>query len=358
MKKYSKILLLIASLLITTNVEAKEINHFTNKVDSEVIIKDTYNSSVISAGDDVEINGTINGISMALGNQIETNGQVEYGLYAGNTIRLDGIVKGDAIVAGNLITTTQNSKFNRDTIIVGNDVEISGDFQRNLSIYASKVTLKNTTVKGNVKIYGEKVTVEDQTTVGGTLSYPEDCVYSQSDKANIGQIEKTEAIQTEDDENYFATVSSKIWSFLCLALVFAAISLFFPNVFNKINKEFEKTEIGEIVKVFTQGLVVIILVPVIAILLCCTMIGLPLGILLVVSYIAAIYLSTIFTAYLLGYKIWQKIFQKEPKLIPTGIIGLFILMLLNLIPGVRILVSILTILIGLGLILECLKKQK
>lgn len=359
MKKNLKFLFLTVVLcFIAINVQAKEINHFSSKADSEITLEDTYNSSVAVAGDDIELNAIVKGISIIAGNQIELTGETDYGIYAGNTIRLSGTVNNDIIIAGNLITSNNNAHFKRDTIIAGNDIEISGTFDRNISIYSSKVTFKNAVVKGNVKIYSEKVTIEDGTTINGNLSYPEDSIYKASADAKIGKIIKTDAIQTTDDENYFATVSSKIWSFVCMALVFTAMSLFFPNIFNKITEKFEKTEINEIVKVFTEGLVIIILVPVISILLCCTMIGVPLGIILLIMYAVAIYLTTIFTAYLLGYKIWQKIFKKPANLLPIGIIGLFILMILNLIPGVRILVTIITILIGLGLIFECLKQKQ
>ena len=221
-----------------------------------------------------------------------------------------------------------------------------------------KVTFQDVTIKGNVKIYGTNITVSKNTVIEGNLSYPEDAVYKAEDGATIGNIIKTEPIQNEDDENFFATVSAKIWSFLSLIVVFAVISLLFPKVFNKINDKFEKMELGEVIEVFTKGLVAIILIPVIVVLLCCLMIGIPLGIIMILLYGIAIYLTTIFTAYLLGYKIWQKVFNKDINMLALGLIGLFILFILSLIPGVRTLVSILTTLIGLGLIVDIIKQKK
>lgn len=358
MKKYGKYLLVLILFLICPTVEAKEIDHFTTKADNDVVIEDTYNASVAAAGDSVSFEGIIKGIALGAGNKVVLNGETDYAILLGNSITTNSKVNNDLFIGGNLVTIGDKSEFKRDAVIAGADVELNGKFDRNVSIYAQKVTLKNVNIKGNIKIYATNVIVDKTAKVEGTLSYPEDSKYSADKEAIIGKVVKTDAIQKHDDQNYFSTVSAKMWSFLCYALVFAAISLFFPRALNKINEKYEKAEFGEVIEVFTKGLVVIVLVPVVAVILCCTMIGIPLGIILVLLYGIAIYLTTIFAAYLLGYKIWQKVFKKDINVLFLGLIGLFILFLLGLIPGVRTLVSIITTLIGLGLIFDSIRSKK
>ena len=357
MKKYIKFLVVLGLFLTMPTVHAKEIDHFTSKVDNDVLIEDTYDASVAAAGENIDFNGTVNGISFGASNKIEFNGETEYAMLAGNVIEVNGKIVNDIVIAGNLVTINKDANIGRDAIIAAADVEISGNFERNISIYASKVTFKNATIKGHVKVYSNQIQVVKGTTILGSLSYPEDSIYKADKEAKIGKVEKTEAIKQEDDENFFTTVSAKIWSFLCLALIFATITLIFPNLFTKLHDKYEKTEIGEIVEVFTKGLVTLILVPIIIILLFCTLIGIPLAIILLLFYGIAIYLSTIFAAYLIGYKIWQKVFDKDINMLGLGLIGLFILLICSLIPGVRTLVSILTTIIGLGLIVEVIKKK-
>ena len=356
MKKFKLLLFALLLFALCPTVIAKEINHFTSKADNDVTISDVYNSSVAVAGDSVSVDGVIHGFTAMAGNKVTLNGETDYGFIAGNSITLNGLINNDVFVAGNLINSSKDAVFKRDAVIGGADIELNGNFGRNLSLYGTKVTLKNVQVSGNVKIYAESITVEKGTVVTGTLYYPEDSKYKASDEAIIGATEKTSAIKVQDDENYFATVSAKVWSFLGLALIFAAISLFFPNMFNNINEKYAEFEISEAVEVFTKGLVVIILVPVIAIMLMFTMIGIPLGILLFLVYGISIYLTTIFTGYLIGYKIWQKVFDKDAHILFFGLIGLFILLILQLIPGVRILATIISVLVGLGLIFDTIKK--
>lgn len=358
MKKYKVILLVALFFIMPKPALASTIDHFTVNAGDDIEIKDTYNASVLGAGETVEVNGKINGAVLIAGNKVTFDGTADYSFLAGNTIILKGKVNNDAFIAGNIVTIDKDANYKRDTVIAASDIELNGNFERNITSYSSKLTLKDVTIKGDIKIYAQKITVDKTAKIEGTLYYPEDAVYKADKEAQIGKITKTKAIQNKDDENYFSTMSSKILSFMCYALAFAIISLLFPAVFNKITQKYEKTEAGEIIEVFTKGLVAIIIIPVIAVLLCCTVLGIPLAIILILLYGIAIYLTTIFTAYLLGYKIWQKVFNKDINLLSVGLIGLFILMLLNLIPGIRTLVSIITVLIGLGLIIETIRSKK
>lgn len=357
MKNIGKILLALVLFFSVQNVEAMTIEHFHSEASDDIVLEDNVNASTALAGNSVEVNSEVKGITAGAGNNVAFNGETDYAALVGNNVEITGTVNNDALIVGNIISTTSDASFNRDTIIFGTDIQLDGDFNRNVSIYASKVTIKNANIKGNVKIYSENITVEDAT-IEGNLSYPSDAVAKISDKAVIGKIIKTDPINNKDEENYFNTISNKVLSFACYALIFAVICLLFPKVIEYINKKYEKITFDEGLEVFTKGLVSLVLIPIIAVILMITVIGMPLSIVLLVLYFVAIYLSTIFTAYLLGYKIWQKVFNKDMNMLLIGLIGLFVLLILNLIPGVRYLVSIVTILIGLGLIVDKIKSSR
>ena len=74
-------------------------------------------------------------------------------------------------------------------------------------------------------------------------------------------------------------------------------------------------------------------------------------------YFIIIYLSNLFTGYLIGYKIWQKFFDKDINMLVVGIFGFAILFILNLIPGINFIVSILTMIIGIGIIYDVILKK-
>ncbi len=357
MKKILKVMLVLMIFLVLP-VQAKEIEHFTAKVDNDIELKDTYHASVVAIGDSVEFNSKVQGITVGAANNLTYNGNSDYVVLAGNAANIKGIINSDAFVFGNIVTFDDKAKVNRDATIAALDVNVKGAFERDIVIYGSKVVLSNVSVKGNVKIYAGQIEIQKGAIINGTLAYPEDSQIVQNKKAQIGKVKKMEALQKESDDNFFATVAAQFWAFLSMALIYAVISLFFPKVLTKINNKFDKASMGDFAEVFTKGLIALILVPVIIFLLIWTMIGMPLGIILAIFYGMAIYLSTIFAAYLLGYKIWQKVFEKDIHVLLLGFLGLFIILILNLIPGVRILVSIITLLIGLGLIIDVIRPIK
>jgi len=346
-------------LFLVSPVSAKEINHFTSKVGNDVVAEDTYNASVVTAGDTVSIDGIVNGIAFGAGNKVTFNGSSDYAVLAGVSINVKGTINNDAFILSNLVTTEKEAIFKRDAIIAGRDIELSGVFDRNVSIYGSKITFKDVTIKGNVKIYADSINVNKGTVIEGTLYYPEDSSYKASKEAVIGNIVKTDAIKTTDEENFFITVTAKIWSFLSLTLIFGVMSLLLPGIFRKIDNKFENMGFNETIEVFTKGLVIVIIVPIIAILVCLTLIGVPLAIVSILLYGIAIYLAKVFTAYLLGYKIWQKIFKKDVHVLLVGILGLFILFLFSLIPGagIQFVITALITLVGLGLIFDTIRNK-
>ncbi len=357
MKKIKMMFFAFIVFLVSPSIYLAEVNHFVSKGDNDIDLSKIYNSSVAVAGDDVNINGTINGIAFGAGNKVVFNGTADYGVLAGNNINISANVLKDTFVAGNVITISDKSVFNRDVIMAATDVSLSGDFERNVSLYAGTVSLKDVHIKGNLKFYGQNISVLEGVVIDGTLSYPEDSNYNGNETAVIGSTEKTPAIQTENEENYFVTLSSKLWSLLGTILVFAFISIFFPKMFNKIDEKYKEISVSEGVEVFTKGLVILILIPIISAMLFFTMFGIPLAIILLLVYGISIYLSSIFTGYLIGFKIWQKVFAKEGHILFYGLIGLVILFMLELIPGVRFAVMAFAVLVGLGLIFDTIKNR-
>lgn len=357
MKKFSKILLVVLLFMICPVVNAETIEHFYAKAGDDVVLKDDANASVALAGTNVEINSNISGISAGIGDQVKFSGTADYAALVGNNVEVDGTINNDALIIGSIVNSSTSTEFNRDIIIVGSEVNLSGTFARNVSVYATSVTVKDANIAGNLKVQASNITVESGK-VEGTLSYPEDSRVNISDSAAINKVVKTDALNSEEENSYFTLVSSKLWSFACYALIFAFMCLLLPKVITKISDKYQKLDVSTGIEVFTKGLVFIILVPIICMLLFVAAIGIPLAIIGLLLYGIAIYLSTMFTAYLLGYKIWQKVFNKDMNMLLIGLMGLFILFILNIIPGINYLVAIITVLFGLGLIFDSIKGSR
>ena len=69
-------------------------------------------------------------------------------------------------------------------------------------------------------------------------------------------------------------------------------------------------------------------------------------------YFITIYISTLFSGYLFGYKLWQKFLNSDINLLLVGMLGYSLLFLLELIPVVGSLIKLLFTLFGIGIIIK------
>lgn len=343
--------------VMTPLVYAEDSEHFYSESGNNVNLEDNVDGSTTLAGEHVTTTGEVKGIAFNVGNNVEFAGTADYAVLAGNSITIDGTINNDTFVAGNLVNITENANLDRDVIIAGSEVEISGTIGRNISIYAGSVTFKGANITGSVKVYSSNIKVDDETVVEGNFSYPEDASIELDEKIVAGQIIKTDPINS-NEVNIGNILLNKLISLASLLLTFAVLSLIFGRFFTRIEKKYEKMDFNLGIETFTKGLVILILVPIIMIFLFCIRIGIPLAFVLLALYIIAIYLSTIFTAYLLGYKLWQKFAKKDGNTLLIGVIGLVIIVLLGLIPGVSTFVTLFTLLIGLGVMYDVIKNRE
>lgn len=357
MKKIYKLFLVLFMMFISINgVQAKQIDHFYGKIDSDIKLEDDVNGSTLLVSENTEMKSKAEGVSFLFGNKVVFDGQSEYGLFIGNSLEIAGIVSKDTFIGGNVITIEKGAELQRDTIIAGANVEIKGTISRNISIYASSVSFKGAKIEGNVKIQAGLIEVDDKTEIKGNLSYPEDASINVSKEVIEGKLIKTEALMQSED-NFVTTMMSKFWSFMSLMLVFAVLSLVASKMFVRVQEEYNKFDFNKGLETFTKGLIFLVLTPIIICILFLMSIGIPLALILLALYFIVMYLSVIFTGYLIGYKIWQKFFNNDINLLVVGIFGIAILFVLSLIPGINFIVSMLSMVIGIGIIYDTLLKK-
>lgn len=90
-------------------------------------------------------------------------------------------------------------------------------------------------------------------------------------------------------------------------------------------------------------------IPLVSLLLMITVIGIPMGVILLIVYGLALYLARIITAVLMGNMILRRIGQVTfwTELLQV-LIGLLIIEILSLLPVINILTGVVVVVIGLG----------
>lgn len=341
-----KKIFLVLLLLIPISVNALNIN-----VNGEVKENQEIQGSSILLGNYVENTNKVSGLDMTLGNTIKYEGESEYLLSAGNNIEINGTVKNDGFVFGNVVNFNENSIIERDLLVLASNVTISGTIKKDVTIYASTVTI-NGNIE-NVNIKANEIIIENANI--NNLSYNEDAVIEVKD-SQVNTTNLTEKLQSE------VTIQDQIMNFIYnlggILVIFLALYLLAPKLFKKIESNNANITVLNVFSMFGFGTLSLILIPVIFILLLTITFCIPLAILLLILYVLAIWLSSIFTGYLLGYVIWTKLMKKENNPLLTGLIGIVVLNLLGIIPYIGILITVISVMIGIGVILQQFKRNE
>ena len=293
--------------------------------------KNVDGSSII-IGNNIESKNNVHGIDAMIGNNINFNDISDYLFLIGNNINVNGNVSNDGI------------------IIVGSEVIIDGTIKRDVKIYAMNVTI-NGNINGNVDIKSSDIKVNGN--IDGVLSYNEDAVIE--NKGNVNEFNITEKMYKE------ITFQEKVWLFITnygsLLLIFLFFAFITPKLFKRIEHKNEKLTILNFFSLFGFGTLSVILIPIIFILLLTLVFGTSLAILLLIFYIVCIWLSSLFTSYLIGYLVWKNIIKKDNNIYLIGLVGISIISVLSIIPFIGNLISVISIFVGMGIILQQLKKD-
>lgn len=341
-------LLIICLFLIPISVKAEGLNFKMNETVNEEI--EVQGSSII-LGNNVDSGNTVIGIDALFGNNVTFSGESDYGLFFGNNVNVKGTIKNDGFVFGNIIKFDEDAVVNRDLVVFGSEVTIDGKINRDVKIYASSVTI-NGEILGDVEVKANAITVSGN--IKGVLSYNNDAEINIS--GTVSKTKLTDPIAVE------LTLQDKIWQFIVnygsTLVIFLVLALIVPQLFKRIENKNKDITVLNFFSLFGFGTLSLILIPVIFLLLFSFVFGISLAILLLILYIVAIWLSSIFTSYLIGYLIWNKILKKENNnMYLIGLIGISLINVLNLIPSIGTLITIICIMIGMGIILQQFKKD-
>jgi len=322
MKKIS--LFLVTCILINT-AKAYRIDWGRNVTISTAIHEDLYVAGgtvtinapvygdVIVAGGTIYINDTISNDLLLAGGTVNINS------YIGNDVRCAGgqlhilkniggdlVITGgtveiakEVIVAGGLITSggdiTVNGTVNNDIKVAAANFTFNGVANKNFDCRAEELTM-NGSVNGTSVLAARQIVIGDNASFNNNVRYWDQkgkLDFKQSMKYGNTVYDKTLKLKTNNW--YFlghATIIGLIWYLLNVFLFIALIQYLFGNTFKKAGH----TTGNSLLKSLGYGFIFFIGVPVAVGLLLVTIIGIPLGLIMMLSYIVLVLLATVITS--------------------------------------------------------------
>ena len=220
---------------------------------------------------------------------------------------------------------------------------------------ADTVVLKDIKITGNLNLSVAHLEIVGKVEVAGAFVYNDNADVSGLEKIKAGSTEAYHVEEIDQAALMVARIYGKIMSLAALFLIMALICAFYPRLHEKLETE---ATVGRFGTNLAIGLGLLIAVPIVAIFAFFTLVAAPLGIIALAVYLIAIYLAQGFAGAWLGHVIIEKLCKGKGNIFVETLLGLFILYVCSLIPYLGIITGFLGLLLGLGLILSCIKPVK
>lgn len=322
----------------------------------------TYDGSRFVSGQTVSENESVKGILAAAGYDVNLAGVSQYTAGAGYNVRSAGYTLNDAFLAGYNVSI--DGAIARDLYAAGNIVTVSGAVSRSAYLAGNTVSVSGK-IGGDLYIDAQNVTIADTAEINGTLYIPDSAsvTASESTEKSIEWYKSEAAAQAESISETVQTASAarKVGSWvvsLAGLIIVALVLLWLTPLWETVDKRYYGAPFSAYARAFGIGFAVLAGVPVAAILLMITRIGLRLAFVVLFVYVAAIIASKAFISFVLGALIWRNVLKKAPKYLAELPIGALAVCLVEIIPGLDFAVGFVAVPLGLGMITLLLGKSK
>ena len=321
-------------------------------------INATVNADVFAAGQTVTIGGAVaNGVTVA-GQTVIINANVGHGVrVGGQTVNIGGAIGRDLLAAGNDLVISDTAVIAGDLAFGANTALIRGKVDGNVIGGAEKLVIEGQ-IGGDVNVQVGTLELTPGATIAGNLTY------TGRTEATIpaGTVKGTVAFTERVDDETKAEVSKGLGALAPLALfagltwkVIAYLMAFITGMVLILLARKRMAGSASAIRTDTGpvagwGALALLATPVAAVVLCVTVVGLPLGIIALVLWGVLLYLCQLPIGLLLGHLILGRNKPLESKgfMIGSLALGLLILSLLRAIPVIGFFISFATALFGFG----------
>lgn len=297
-----------------------------------VIINSTIFGDLFSAGGSVNIAGSVEKDLVAVGGNISVSGPIgEDARIAGGNVSVNAPIGGDLLLAGGTLSIAENAPVSGDLWVAGGIVNMTNSVAGEARIAGGEIFI-NGTIEGPLFVKSEKLTFGPNARVMGPITFEgrEDAFVQ--DGAQIGGINYVEWQKWKAGKRAALAGFGFIVLIKFLGLLLSAIVLL--KLFRKSIRNIAASAYRTFWQNLGIGIAALIAIPIIAIILCATMIGAYLGMLLGLLGMLLAVVAIIIMVVFLGSLI-ERLFNKNkemPLSWKTPLIGAIVGTVLAFIP--------------------------
>lgn len=295
-------------------------------------------------GANVKISGDVKGYLMAAGANVNVDAPIGNDLWAaGANVIVTAPVADNATMAGSTVVLEPGATIGGDARIAAGNAEIKSRVARNLNISAANAQISSE-IGGKTEAYVENLTLNSGAVVRGDLVVhsPNEPVISPQAQV-LGRVDY-QRVERNDRSSGGKLVASWLMSFLWLTVLGLAAVRASAVWTNRVS-EMIKNQPGNS---FLAGFIATILVPIVALILLITFLGIPLAVVLGAFYVIGFILSGVFVSYLVGSWILPRIKRWENSGVAKIIVGALIVSFVYTIPLIGFLAQTAVLFFGFG----------
>ncbi|HYF95314.1 MAG TPA: polymer-forming cytoskeletal protein [Symbiobacteriaceae bacterium] len=241
-----------------------------------VIVDGTINGDLFVFGDSIEINGTVNGNLITGGNRADIKGTVTGSVYSvTGSINVSGRIERTLAATAATVTLEPGAYVGRSGLLAAARVEVGGQIGKELKAYACGMRIAaGAVIEGPVDYTGDTPATIEQGARTGDMAFH--------------QISLSRATR-------MSIWWKVIWFLGCLLAGLAALTLF-PS----LRRTYPEAVMQKPWKAPLTGFLALITIPVGALLLLVTVIGIPLSLLIMAAFPLLIYLGQVLVSWTAG----------------------------------------------------------
>lgn len=282
---------------------------------------------VFCAGQTITINGTVHGDVICAGQTVNITGKVDGDVrLAGQNVTVNGNITGNATIAGQSFNLSSAAVIGNDLSVGSADATLNGTIGRDLAAGSGTLLITNK-IGRNIKGSVEHLKLSDTARVAGSIDYTSNNELEKSPGAVVGgKVTRTTPQKADQSQNAFWSFKLGwfIYWFFAMLVTAMALALLFPRILQNVTSQ----AIPSPWRALFAGFVASIVVPIILVALAITVIGLPIMLVLAMTWAVIAILSGPIFGYYLGRNILKS--SRQPLL--YMLVGASLLLVLYFIP--------------------------
>ncbi len=312
------------------------------------------NDLFAASGGDVSLKGTYAGnLWSAAGTTLTLDGECRRNArLIGQTLHIDGKIDGNLIALGNTVIIGPDATIGGNVRLIGSSVVMEGTIKGKAVINSARAVTLDGTIGGDVQVVATEIILPPTARIGGSLSYTSSQELIPADRVVGGKLHRI----TPRPPPLLSVDRVKTHAMWFFAAFLAGVPFIttFPMTTAMASLLARKAPM----KCLAVGFVASFLLPVFGLMCVSSIIGLPLGSLILASWGILVYVSRIIMGLMIGTMILKTGTTSIGRVLLAMASGLALIYMATLIPSIGLPVQLAIVWLGMGSLLLALQQKR